>query len=253
MDMPGASAYGVFNGAMFRSILALIKTWLEGACGGGGNNATASDSQAGASAAAAGGGRKRPAAARGRGRAAAADSTDEDEDDDSEDEVPSSKGSRSRGGGAKKGGASLSSTRGLEALLRALERSLISGSLSSSLRAHDDVQGELTDLVLGTYAMAPASGSLADSTRAVLMALIGLAGGGGGNPIVLRALMPLLTMKASRSGLPTDARTRTGAHQKAVQVRDLRTSLYIVYRQKRAKLMSHPPVFCPRPHTSYIY
>ena len=221
MDMPGASAYGVFNGNMFRSILSLIKAWLEGACGSG-----TSDSQTGSVAAAAGGGasqsrRKRPvaAAARGRGRAAAAaaSSDEDDDDDDSEDEAPSSsKGSRSRGGN-KKGGAA-STTRGLEALLCALERSLTSGSLASSLRAHDDVQGELTDLVLGTYAMAPASGSLAETTRSVLMALIGLAGGGGGNPIVLRALMPLLTMKPSRSGLPTDARTRTGAHQKAVQV-----------------------------------
>eukprot|EP00624_Nannochloropsis_granulata_P000481 evm.model.NODE_11823_length_16375_cov_18.355114.1 len=93
------------------------------------------------------------------------------------------------------------------------------GSLAASLCTHDDVQGELTDLVLAVYSLAhPAAGSLAQATRSVLMALITAAGGPGGNPIVLRALMPLLTMKPSRNGLPTDAKTRTGAHQRAVQL-----------------------------------
>lgn len=52
-----------------------------------------------------------------------------------------------------------------------------------------------------------------------------LSGGGqssAGNPAALHALMPLLTMKpaGNKSGMPTDARSRTAAHNKAVQVGD---------------------------------
>lgn len=128
--------------------------------------------------------------------------------------------------------AALHANQGLESLLVALDRSLASGSLAESLRTHDDLQGELTELVLGVYSLAPASTALAQAARRVLMALIVVAGGPGGNPIVLRALLPLLTMKAGRNGLPSDARARTSAHQKAVAV--LRTLIEKGEEQKRA-------------------
>ena len=252
MDLPGASAYGVFNGAMFRSLLGLIKSWVEGAASGGAVAAAAAEAssqsqqekqQQAASAASsqATGSRSRRAAAS-RGRAAAQEQQQQsDDDDDDEDDCGDERrgGRRSKARGAKRGGGggaaanslTASINKGLEALLRALERSLSSGSLGASLRAHDDVQGEMTDLVLGVYALVPSTGSLADATRAVLMALVTVAGGPGGNPIVLRALMPLLTMKPSRSGLPTDARTRTSAHQKAVQM--LLTLIHEGEEQKR--------------------
>lgn len=35
MDLPGASAHGVFNGVMFRTLLTLVKSWIEAAAGGG--------------------------------------------------------------------------------------------------------------------------------------------------------------------------------------------------------------------------
>lgn len=128
--------------------------------------------------------------------------------------------------------AALHANQGLESLLVALDLSLASGSLAESLRTHDDLQGELTELVLGVYSLAPASTALAQAARRVLMALIMVAGGPGGNPIVLRALLPLLTMKAGRNGLPSDARARTSAHQKAVAV--LRTLIEKGEEQKRA-------------------
>ena len=112
------------------------------------------------------------------------------------------------------------SSRGIEALLRALEGSLSGGSLEGGLKAHEDVQGELTELMLGVYAVSPAASGTGETARAVLMQLLLTAGhGGAGNPVVLRALLPLLTMKPSRAGLPCDARSRTSAHNKAVQVR----------------------------------
>lgn len=248
MDMPGASAYGVFNQAMFRSLLGLLKAWLEGAAAGAGaggrgekdKGAAADEGEEDAhdaqtqqqSAKQQAAARRKRAAAR---RGGAADGAEEEEEsssssseEDSEDEgARKGRGGRGRAAAAaasKRGRGAASAAHkdsGLEELLRALERSLVGGSLGPSLAAHDDVQGELTDLVLGIYAVAPASsaGPVVEAARALLMALVTAAGVPGGNPIVLRALMPLLTMKPSRgSGIPQDARTRTAAHQKAVQV-----------------------------------
>lgn len=49
-----------------------------------------------------------------------------------------------------------------------------------------------------------------------------------GNALALHALMPLLTLKTgsgNKSGLPTDARSRTAAHNKAVQVLQLQPAI----------------------------
>ncbi|GAB5032194.1 condensin-2 complex subunit d3 [Nannochloropsis oceanica] len=237
MDLPGASAYGVFNGAMFRSLLALVKSWVESAAAGGATVAGAGDTSSTSSssssqqhqqptaAASTTGRSRRAAAARSRTvsqQQAEREEEVEDDDDDTEDEGRGGRRGKARTGKrttSNKNSTAALINRGLESLLLALHGSLTTGSLAASLCAHDDVQGELTDLVLAVYSLAhPAAGSLAQATRGVLMALITVAGGPGGNPIVLRALMPLLTMKPSRNGLPTDAKTRTGAHQRAVQL-----------------------------------
>ncbi len=100
MDLPGASAYGVFNGAMFRSLLALIKSWVESAAAGGTAVAGAGDTSSSSSsqqqqqpvAAASATGRSRRAAAV-RSRTASQqqaegeeEEEEEDDDDDMEDE-----------------------------------------------------------------------------------------------------------------------------------------------------------------------
>ncbi|EWM25041.1 hypothetical protein Naga_100049g14 [Nannochloropsis gaditana] len=249
MDLPGASAHGVFNGVMFRTLLTLVKSWIEAAAGGGlvvmpgpirqerqPSRVGASDTGRTRRSARASSSRSASQAAEEGGEEEMQDEEEEEEDSDDDD-----RGGRKERGGQRKGRsntrtgqnlAALHANQGLESLLVALDRSLASGSLAESLRTHDDLQGELTELVLGVYSLAPASTALAQAARRVLMALIVVAGGPGGNPIVLRALLPLLTMKAGRNGLPSDARARTSAHQKAVAV--LRTLIEKGEEQKRA-------------------
>ena len=113
MDLPGASAYGVFNGAMFRSLLALIKSWLEAAASGGvdasagGSSAAAaaastsssaaeqqsSQSTAAASSQGTSSRSRRAAATR---RPAPVDNDDDDDDDDDEDDSGDEGGRRGR-------------------------------------------------------------------------------------------------------------------------------------------------------------
>jgi len=101
MDLPGASAYGVFNGAMFRSLLALVKSWVESAAAGGATVAGAGDTSSTSSssssqqhqqptaAASTTGRSRRAAAARSRTvsqQQAEREEEVEDDDDDTEDE-----------------------------------------------------------------------------------------------------------------------------------------------------------------------
>jgi hypothetical protein len=96
------------------------------------------------------------------------------------------------------------------------------GGLRSSLQGHEDILAELAELVLAVYAVSPA-GSACERAKEVLLGLLTQKGRATTTTsVVFRAMMPLLTMKPGKAGLPTDASSRGKTHQKAVQVRALK-------------------------------
>lgn len=220
MDLPGSSAFGVFTPAMFRTLLVMFKSWLEGGSNSGGGNPQGA------------GGDKKGQRSSKRGGKTQKDKDAMDEDEESEDEGESEEedddddgGSRrrklrSRRGGRRTAGASSSSSSASSVVpaLEALQSCLSRGSLGSSLEGHEDLLTDMADLVLGALGSAASGTSTAEAAKSILLGMLN--GKGDRRTVVLRALMPLLIMKpVAKPGLPTDARGRTAAHQKALQVR----------------------------------
>jgi len=227
MDLPGSSAFGVFNVAMFRTMVSLLKAWLEKGPGDGEKEKK-------------GRGKKAKGRSR-RGNNDDSESDEEQEESEGEEDVEGEENEpdQRQGDGRRRLRArraptrrtttkSSSFTAGPMPILAALRSCLIQSSLANSLEGHEDLLADMIDMVVGLLCSSPNGSGLAGTSREILL---GSLGGGALDrhsssttmrTVALRALMPLLIMKPShKPGMPADARQRTAAHQKALEVRNV--------------------------------